>query len=432
MYNATLFRHQEAFIAAVRKYTDITYTFLIGGFGCGKSASVVYLCLFLIQAYKGYYVTFGIVGVSIKLLHQTVLKDLRSALNQGGINYTENVMKGTFVVGTVTFIYLPMSSPDEIYAYNFNGVLIDELDETPAEHVMPIIKAVQERARIILPETPLMKARDPFITISTTAQGLGGTYMLVEYFKQKGIGYIKIRGRTQDNTSLSPKQLQNLQRLYTPEEARAFLEGEFVNLSTGRVYYEFDPRQHIYTPFTVRDTDCIYVGQDMNTGYNAAVAVIARANVLYIVRTFHWASPGEAPRLLRKEFPHNKIYLIPDSSGKEILAGYKEELDEYDIDISWDKTNPPITERVLAVNKAFRLKQLYVFDGLNKLKMCLETRDFDDQGKPRKGKGPDALDHEADAMEYAIWRIIHTIRGFENILLALRGPRYRVHNKGAE
>lgn len=425
MLQAQLFKHQEAFIAAVRNYPQITFTFLIGGFGCGKSSSVVYLCLFLIQAYKGHYVTFGIVGVSIKLLQQTVLKDLRSALDQGGIQYKENVMKGTFVVGTVTFIYLPMSTPDDIYAYNFNGVLIDELDETPSEHVMPIIKAVQERARVVLPATPMMVARDPFITISTTAQGLGGTYMLVEYFKQKGIGYIKIRGRTQDNTSLSPKQLENLKRLYTPEEAKAFLDGEFVNLATGRVYYEFDVRKHVYTPFKIQPSDHIWVGQDMNPGYNAAVCVVERARIMYVVKTYHWASPGEAPRLLRQEFPDNEIDMIPDASGKEILAGYREELEANRIGVIWDKRNPPITERVLAINKAFRLGQLYIFDGLNKLKMCMETRDFDDAGKPRKGKGPDALDHEADALEYAVWRVIHNIRGFESVLLALKGPAYK-------
>ena len=424
----SLFTHQNAFITALANYPDITFTFLIGGFGCGKSTSVVYACLYLIEAYRGHNVTFGIIGVSIKLLQQTVLHDLRLALDRGNVPYKENVRAGTLTVGTVTFIYLTMAVPDNIYAYNFSGVFLDELDEVPSSHVMPIIKAVQERCRINLPVVRHCKRIEPFIAISTTAQGMGGTFLLTEYFRQKGVPFIKIRGRTQDNTTLSKSQLENLRKLYTEDEARAFLDGEFVNLTTGRVYYEFDPKKHIYMRFPLYPRETIYCGQDMNPGYNACVACIVRNGIIYVIDTFHWDSPGDAPQRLRKQYPENEILLIPDASGKEIWAGYKRELEEFDIKVVWDKRNPPITERVLAINKAFRLGKLYIFVGLDKLRLCLLTRDFDDSGKPRKERGPEALDHEADALEYAIWRIMHTINGFEEVLTLLRGPSWKDYN----
>ena len=56
--------------------------------------------------------------------------------------------------------------------------------------------------------------------------------------------------------------------------------------------------------------------------------------------------------------------------------------------------------------------------------MCLQTRDFDDNGKPRKGKGPNAVDHWGDALEYAVWHIIHQINGFEKILEAIRAVHH--------
>ena len=419
-----LFKHQSAFINAIAHYPDITYTFLIGGFGCGKSTSVVYACLYLIEAYKGKDVIFGIIGVSIKLLQQTVLHDLRLALDRGNVFYKENTRAGTLTVGTVTFIYLTMAIPDNIYAYNFSGVFLDELDEVPSSHVMPIIKAVQERCRINLPESPYMTRTEPFIAISTTAQGLGGTFLLTEYFRQHNIPFIKIRGRTQDNTTLSKSQLANLRKLYTPDEARAFLDGEFVNLTTGRVYYEFDPSKHVHMKFPLKDNETIYCGQDMNPGYNACVACIVRGSTIFVIATYHWDSPGDAPRLLREYYPYNEIYLIPDASGKEIWAGYRKELLDNDIKVVWDKKNPPILERVLALNKALRLGNLYIFEGLEKLRLAMLTRDFDDNGKPRKERGPEALDHECDALEYALWRIIHSIHGFEDVLMLLRGSYY--------
>ena len=84
-----------------------------------------------------------------------------------------------------------------------------------------------------------------------------------------------------------------------------------------------------------------------------------------------------------------------DANGKEIMSGFTEEFAEHDIEIWWNNVNPSITERITGVNKAFRFGQLKVFASANtdKLQMCLQTRDFDDTGKPRKGKGPNALDH---------------------------------------
>ena len=50
--------------------------------------------------------------------------------------------------------------------------------------------------------------------------------------------------------------------------------------------------------------------------------------------------------------------------------------------------------------------------------------DFDDNGKPRKGKGPNALDHENDACEYGFWHIIHTIKGYDKILEAIKAVHH--------
>ena len=66
--------------------------------------------------------------------------------------------------------------------------------------------------------------------------------------------------------------------------------------------------------------------------------------------------------------------------------------------------------------KMSRRSDREIFDGLESLLLGLETRDFDDMGKPRKGKGPKALDHHCDAFEYAVWHIIHTITGYDRLL----------------
>ena len=382
--------------------------------------------MFLYHAYKHSKIpiTIGILGVTIKLLKQTVIADLERAFDAGNITYRDNSQAGTITVGQVTFVYLAMQNPDDIYAFNFHCAICDEIDEVPSERVQKIVTAIQERCRVVMPAGKDMPSRDPFIFFSTTAQGLGGTYQLIEYLKEKKLPYIKIRGRTQDNTNLAPSQLKLLRGLYTEEEAKAYLDGEFVNLSTGRVYPEFNAKQHVYMPFSIKPDEVIYVGQDFNAGYNAAVEMIERNGKIYIVNTHHWSYVGDAARRLRELHPTNRIIMIPDANGKEIMSGFVEEFEKYNVEICWNNINPSILERITALNKAFRCGNLFVFDGLKKLQMGFETRDFDDNGKPRKGKGPNALDHENDACEYGFWHIIHTIKGYDKILEAIKAVHH--------
>lgn len=441
MLDMVLFKHQEAVINAVRLHPEIPYIFLIGGYGCGKSTTDVELCLFLYHAYKDAKepIKIGILGVTIKLLKQTVIGDLERAFDAGGIVYKDNSQAGTLSVGSIVFVYLAMQDPDDIYAHNFHCAICDEIDEVPSERVRAIVKAIQERNRKILPAGHDMHSREPFIVFTTTAQGLGGTYQLIQYLHKQNLPYMKIRGRTQDNTSLAPSQLRLLKGLYTPDEAKAFLDGEFINLSVGRVYPQYNTKLHRYMPFAIHPGtiitpengsvryeggDTIYVGQDFNSGYNAAVMIVERGGKMFVVQNKHWDFVGHAAQLLREEFPTNKIVFIPDASGKEIMSGFTEEFDKYHIEIFWNSANPSVTERITAINKAFMFNQLAVFEGLDEVIMCLETRDFDDEGKPRKGKGPEAVDHWGDALEYAVWRIIHSINGYEKILAAIKAVNH--------
>ena len=426
----------------IRMHPEVPYVFLIGGFGAGKSMTDVMLCLFLYSCYvhSPTPITIGILGVTIKLLKQTVIADLERAFDAAGIPYRDNSQAGTLTVGQITFVYLAMQNPDDIYAFNFHAAICDEIDEVPADRVKKIVTAIQERCRAMIPASinGKMPAREPFIFFSTTAQGLGGTYMLTEEFRKNGVPYSVIRARTQDNPYLAPGQLKLLRMLYTEDEARAFLDGEFVNLSVGRVYPEFDPQKHVYMSFPLKSGtvevdangkkhysgETIYVGQDFNAGYNAAVMLVERAGTIYAVNTEHWDYVGDAARKLREMYPTHRIIMIPDANGKEIMSGFVEEFDTYDIEIFWNNINPSVTERITGVNKGFRFGQLKVFEKQDKLQMCLQTRDFDDTGKPRKGKGPNALDHWGDAFEYGYWHIINQINGYDKILEAIRAVHH--------
>lgn len=419
----TLNRHQRASLNSLLYYPKIPYIFLIGGFGCGKSFTVGQLCLYLYHCYKDIPITVGIFGVTIKLLRQTVIQTLHFFFDQCGIPYRDNVQSSTLTVGKLTFVYLAMQDPEDIYAYNFNCAFVDEIDEVDPTRIPLIVTAIQERCRITLPYTPHSKSlsnRSPFIFFSTTAQGMKGVYAFIQTLNERNIPYIKIRGRTIDNPLLDPNQVKLLTALYSEDERRAFLDGEFVNLCVGRVYPTFDRLSSLITPFKIFPSDTLYCGQDFNLGFNACVILIERSKVLYCIGEYHWNYVGEAPFRLRELYPKNKIVFIPDASGKEIMSGFVDEFTNNNITLHWNTTNPSISERIMVVNKMFLTKKLFVFNTLTHLATSLEIRDYDQTGIPRKGKGKEAPDHCCDALEYALWHVVHGIKGFDTILSVLR------------
>lgn len=434
--NIRLTKHQINSIYLLKNRTDIPYVFLIGGFGCGKSFTDVVVLLWLLNEYR--YspepINIGLFGVTIKLLRQTVIADFERFMDLAGIPYKDNTQQGTITVGSITFIYLAMQDPDRIYAFNFNCALCDEIDEIPPERVKKIVTAIQERCRKVMPAGNTIKERDPFIFFSTTAQGLGGTYQLTKDFDKNHIPYAVVRGRTQDNPHLAKTQIELLRKLYTEDEARAYLDGEFMNLSVGRVWHSFDISKHVYMRFNIEPMEHIYVGQDFNGGFNASCEIIVRNETLFIINSHHWKDMAEGAERLRQLYPTNPITMIPDSSGKEIMRGFAEEYNRANIEIYWNNKNPSITERIMAGNILFRTGRCYIMsapqgerDSLaDNAILCLQTHDFDENtGKPRKGAGQTAPDHFSDSFSYGLWRIIHGIKGFDDILSALKGVNYK-------
>ena len=448
----TALRHQNNSCNMLRMHPEIPYVFLIGGFGAGKSFTDVIVLLYLITEYEycDTPVNIGVLGVTIKLLRRTVIADLLRFMDLSGMTYQHNSQAGYIQIGQVTITYLQMQNPDDIYAFNFNCALIDELDELDAEKVPLVMKAIQERCRKVLPKGKTMPSRSSFVFFSTTAQGLGGTYYLVKSFdkanavaKSQGkpapLPYAIIRARTEDNPHNDPEQVKRLRALYTPEEAAAYLDGKFMNLSTGRVWYSFDRRKHMCMRFPIQPTEQIYVGQDFNLGINASCEFIVRGNKMYIIHSHHWNDMGDAAIRLRQYYPTNPIMMIPDASGKEIMQGFVEEFEKAHIQIHWNNRNPSITERVMVGNMMLRTGRCFIMqpeadeelkkDDIDNALVALETHDIDEKtGKPRKGVGIHSPDHFSDSFGYGVWRTVHNIQGYDDLLEALKG----VHHKDYE
>jgi hypothetical protein len=244
-----------------------------------------------------------------------------------------------------------------------------------------------------------------------------------------------VKGRTKENLANDPSYYEDLYAIYNELERRAYLEGEFVNLTTGRVYASYDEDKHRVggrlceeKEFAVQPADVVKVGQDLNKGYNKGVAVVKRGKVLYAVKEWSFGEIGQAPKVMRNAFPTNKMQWFPDASGEEIMKGYAEEIRSQEIELRIGSVNPSVLERIYFVNKLFELGRLFLFHDLPKLSMALKVRQFDDKGEPEKGKGPDDPSHPCDSFEYCIWRVVSSDPDFFDLWSTSRS--FRAQNAG--
>jgi hypothetical protein len=299
--------------------------------------------------------------------------------------------------------------------HNSSISICDELDVLPTEKSLECIKKIQERNRVILPD-----GRSPYVVVTTTANGLKGTYLTVESFKQKLIPYCLVRGSTEDNPFFDRNTLASLMALYSEAEKEAFIRGKFVNLAVGRVYPEFDDKKHVYMNFPIKDSDELVIGADSNAGFNSNAVLTVHGDRVYVVDEFRCNVAGDVPRIARGRYANNKVVLIPDASSKEIMRGYIEEVEEADVDMKFMIKNPSITERALVVNKMLRLGKLVVLQRCTGIIQGLKVRGFDDNGMPSKGTGEHAVDHYLDSLEYALEYIVHRNSAFETVLALLQ------------
>lgn len=440
--------HQMKLIMAPRLYPKRRFFFMVAGYNAGKSFTIVLLMIVLAIMYNNRPITVGIGGGTMKLLHRTTLSAFQRLAAILGLPYEYNKNDSIITIGTTDFVIIATNEPDQIYAHNFSIFLGDELDELPQVKAIETFKAVQERTRTRLPptsyvskntgKTVTVEGRSAYSMFLTTAQGLKGTYQIIEEMKMRGDGYWLIHARSEDNLSVDKEWLESMRSIYNEVERQVFLEGRFANLLTGRVYYGYDEEKHRLkaVPFDVRPEDVIRIGQDLNAGYSRGVAVVKRMwpgpdgrprPTLFAVENWSFGQIGHAPKIIRNAYPANDLHWYPDQSGKEVLEGYRAEIGAEGIVNHMGGANPSVVDRILVENKLFEAGRLYLFPHLHPLSMALKTRQYDEKGDPVKRQGENDPSHYCDGFEYVLWQIVAWDPDFRDFYRITRSGRAEMH-----
>lgn len=398
---------------------EINHPLFVGGPGCGKSFILALCAVTLVQRGSG-----ADVYVYAPQHHhiRTIevpnivywLKQFK--LKHGRFNKHENIIE--IESPNCGHIYFKtMDDPTALVGYESYAALVDELDTLDEDKAEEIWKAVLKRNRKqpddvnvayrIWDERLNQLACANVGAAFTTPEGYRFCYK--KWQLKPSEGYVQVKGCTLDNPKASSAYIQDVRDSHPPHVAEAYLRGEFVNMQSKSVYYNYDPALHASFE-TVRPGENVYIGCDFNVENTSAVVFVKRNGGK------EWHAVDEFSEILdaatlakliheRYALKGHRVVMYPDSTGKSrsnanASISSLNELNSRGFIIRANSHNFLVEDRVNATNNAFLKSCLYINqEACPATHRCVMNQPNDKNGKPCKKTG---YDHQNDAFSYPI------------------------------
>jgi hypothetical protein len=229
--------HQSEYMQVPYLFPEKRWFFFVCGYAAGKTKANVIALLYAVKQLQGKkdrsgdYARLIVAGITLAHLNKTFLVYLRQILDQSKSHYTENKKDNFFIIGTVTVLIVPMENPENIYGFDAAAVYVEEVDELTEDKAIEAVRSLSERCRQQIPGF-----RSPFLCLASTSQGQKGLYRIYNHFKKSGVGFVLIRGRTQDNWFLPKELIADMLRTYTSEEKCIAFGEKILVKNCSRVY----------------------------------------------------------------------------------------------------------------------------------------------------------------------------------------------------
>lgn len=410
----TLTGPQDDFVHAEDQYPA-----MVAGYGAGKSHAGIWRANRLKFAYPGqnvaYYLpTYDLVS---RMLYPRFAEALEMLKVRHRINKNDNVIDlydhGMIIART-------MDSPERIVAYEVADSVVDELDTLKIDKAREVWNRIIARNRQKKPDGSLNT-----VAVATTPEGFRFVYD--RWKKNPAPGYRLIKASTYSNADNLPAgYIDSLKASYPSNLLAAYLDGEFVNLTSGSVYAEFDRVLNASTE-TIQTSEPLHIGMDFNVGQMAAVVFVLRDGDPHAVDELTGILDTPAMiAAIKARYVGHAIFVYPDASGQSRKSNNASESDiallraaRFTVLVA--PSNPAVKDRVLSVNqmicsidedvtnplgqemrgdKVIKRRLRVNVDKCPSLVEGLEKQAYDKNGEPDKTSG---LDHVNDAAGYAVF-----------------------------
>jgi hypothetical protein len=390
---------------------------MVAGYGAGKSHAGIWRALRLKLAYPKQNVAYYL--PTYDLVARMLYPRFAETLHQLGLSARINKQANTIEIDDFGLIIArTMDSPERIVAYEVADSIVDELDTLKPDKAREVWNKIIGRNR-------QKKADGTLNTVGVVTTPEGFRFVYDRWKKNPGPGYRLIKASTMSNAANLPEgYIQSLKDSYPSNLLAAYLDGEFVNLTSGSVYPEFDRTLNGSTE-TIQPSEPLHIGQDFNVGKMASVVFVLRNGEPHAVDEL--SGILDTPALIaviKSRYVGHSILVYPDASGG---ARKSQNASESDLallraarfQVLCNPSNPAVKDRVLAMN------QLIHSEGKRRLRVnvdkcpvfveSLEKQAYDKNGEPSKDGD---LDHPNDAAGYFVsYRYPVKGRGMQRIAI---------------
>lgn len=291
--------------------------------------------------------------------------------------------------------------PETLKGPNLAAAVIDEPFIQPEEVFHQMV------ARVRHP-----KAKRLEIALTGTPEELNWGYDLAvgDLSKRHDVGMVV--ASTRKNRALDPGYVERLEASYTGRAAEAFIDGKFVSLAQGQVYYAFDPGENVVRRQAPSDAQW-GIGMDFNVNPMAFVVFWKWRDTIHFVREYELpnADTEYACSVAREHWGNRVNDVYPDASGRQRHTNAPGGVSDFyyirraQYQIHCGEANPPVRDRENAVNAVFKAANGRVRGTVDpdceKLIKYLSLYNHENKHK----KEQQAMSHLLDAMGYPIARL---------------------------
>jgi hypothetical protein len=325
--------------------SKILHSGIVGGYQSGKSlAGAVKVITKLLQTPGvpiAYYLpTYGLIDDMLIPKFTKLFDDIE-------INIKHHKQESKIITPYGEIWMRSMDTPDRIVSYSVGYSLIDEVDVVHVNKRDNAMKRISSR-------NSYKKNTYNNIDYVSTPEGFG--YMYNFFVKRANERKVLYRLKTLDNEdNLGKGYIEGLREQYDSEQLKAYLDGEFINLTSGSVYKNYN-RELNNSTRRINQNDVLHIGMDFNiTNMSAVIHVIDDIPIAVAEITGAYNTETMI-RLIRSKY-ENPIVIYPDASGKSRNTSGKSDIDllkEAIFTVRNSPRNPFVKDRVNAMNNAFK------------------------------------------------------------------------------
>ncbi len=395
--------------------SEASYPAMVAGFGAGKTEGAIHRSIIgklrSPTTNRGFYApTYDLIRMIAFPRFEEILTELEIPyrLYKTPLNYID-------INGMGLIFFRSMDAPHRIIGYEHADADVDELDTMKPEDAAHAWRQILARNRQKKPD-----GKPNTVGVTTTPEGFRFVYQA--WKKDPKPGYEIIQAPTESNPHIPEGYVDSLKAIYPEHLLAAYLEGQFVNLTSGTVYMSYD-RHACGSTETIKENEPLFIGCDFNVTKQAATIYVQRegGRVWHAVdELVNMYDTPEMIRIIQGRYPHHPIYIYPDASGgarKTVNASLSDLalLEQAGFTVRAKKKNPAIKDRVAAMNRALGQGRVKI-----NAEACKVTAESLEQqvyknGEPDKSTG---VDHQNDATTYPIAHEMPVMKPVANVRFA--------------